>query len=69
MFISKAEKEQVYYRLAVLEQTILSIKASLAYKPETSTRKGREWTPEQRAKASALMKERHAKEKSQKEKV
>jgi hypothetical protein len=69
MFISKAEKEDLFYRIAVLEQAILGIKASLAYKPATNTRKGREWSPEQRAIASANMKARHAKEKAQKEKV
>jgi hypothetical protein len=69
MFISKAEKEDLFYRIAVLEQTILGIKTSLAYKPATKSSKGREWLPEQRAEASARMKARHAKEKAQKEKV
>ena len=73
MFISKAEKEQMYYRLAVLEQTVGFLENKLVQlsvsKTDTSTRKGREWSPAQRAIASANMKARHAKEKAQKEKV
>lgn len=56
MFISKAEKEDLFYRIAVLEQTVLALKTSLAYKPETKSSKGRTWSPEQRAKASEQMK-------------
>jgi hypothetical protein len=56
MFISKAEKEDLFYRIAVLEQTVLSLKNSLAYKPETKSTKGRTWSPEQRAQASEQMK-------------
>jgi hypothetical protein len=56
MFISKAEKEDLFYRIAVLEQTVLAIKTSLAYKPAPKSNKGRTWSPEQRAKASEQMK-------------
>lgn len=56
MFISKAEKEHLFYRIAVLEQTVLALKTSLAYKPEPKNGKGRTWSPEQRAKASEQMK-------------
>jgi hypothetical protein len=63
MFISKAEKEDLFYRLAVLEQTIVGIKASLANLSEPKTRKGRDWSPEQRAEASARMKAYFAKAK------
>jgi hypothetical protein len=69
MFISKKEKEDLLYRIAMLEQTVRNIKTSLAFKPEVKPSKGREWSPEQRAEASARMKARHAKEKAQKEKV
>lgn len=57
MFISKAEKEDLFYRIAVLEQTVLALKTSLAYKPEPKNGKGRTWSPEQRAKASEQMKQ------------
>lgn len=63
MFISKVEKEDLFYRIAVLEQTVLAMKTSLAYKPEPSNRKGRDWSPEQRAKASEQMKQFWAKKK------
>ena len=56
MFISKAEKEDLFYRIAVLEQMVLAMKTSLAYKPETKSTKGRTWSPEQRAQASEQMK-------------
>jgi hypothetical protein len=69
MFISKAEKEELFFRVAMLEQTILGIKASLAYKPETRTRKGREWTPEQRKAQSDRMKKQQAQARAKKEKV
>ena len=67
MFISKAEKEELFFRVAMLEQTILGIKASLAYKPEPE--KKRTMSLENRAKLSAMMKKRHADIKAQKEKV
>jgi hypothetical protein len=56
MFISKAEKEDLFYRIAVLEQTVLAMKTSMAYKPEPKSNKGRTWSPEQRARASEQMK-------------
>lgn len=65
MFISKAEKEDLFYRIAVLEQAILGIKASLAYKPEPE--KKRTMSLENRAKLSAMMKKRHADAKAKKE--
>jgi hypothetical protein len=69
MFISKAEKEDLFYRIMVLEQTALTLRAAFAQTGMFKPRKGREWSPEQRAIASANMKARHAKEKAQKEKV
>lgn len=69
MFISKAEKEDLFYRIAVLEQTVLSIKASLAYKPAAKTQKGRTWTPEQRKAQSERMKKQQAQAKTKKEKA
>lgn len=67
MFISKAEKEDLFYRIAVLEQTVLALKTSLAYKPKEKTGKGRIWTPEQRALASERMKKQQAEMKAKKE--
>ena len=67
MFNSKTEKEDLFHRIAVLEQTVIDMKTWLAPKPEESIRKGRQWSLEQRAIASANMKARHAKEKPQKE--
>jgi hypothetical protein len=73
MFISKAEKDDLFHRINVLEQTVSFLENKLVQlsvsKTDTSTRKGREWSPAQRAIASANMKARHAKEKAQKEKV
>jgi hypothetical protein len=69
MFISKAEKEDLFYRIAMLEQMVSAIRTSLAYTPEVKTRKGRSWSPEQRAHMSTVMKARHVQEKSQKENV
>ena len=62
MFISKAEKEDLFYRIGVLEQRVNDLTAKVvmlgkfpqarAEKP----RQGRDWTPEQRAVASEQMK-------------
>ena len=58
MFISKAEKEDLFYRIRVLEQEVLAFKiAPLRVKPEPKGTKGRTWSPEQRAKASEQMKQ------------
>ena len=67
MFISKAEKEDLFYRIAVLEQTVLALKTSLAYKPPVKSGKARTMSPENRAKLSAMMKKRHADAKAKKE--
>ena len=69
MFISKAEKEDLFYRIAVLEQTVLALKTSLAYQPPVKSGKARIMSPENRAKMSAMMKKRHADAKAQKENV
>jgi len=69
MFISKAEKEDLFYRIAVLEHMVRSIKISLDYKPVVEKRKGRTWSEAQRAHMSTVMKARHVQEKSQKENV
>jgi hypothetical protein len=75
MFISKAEKEQLVYRLAVLEQRVndLMMKVvTLSKFPEArsdKTRKGREWTPEQRKAQSDRMKKQQAQARAKKEKV
>ena len=61
MFISKAEKEDLFYRIGVLEKTVIFLENKLvklsASKPEATARKGRDWSPEQRAKASEQMKQ------------
>ena len=70
MFISKAEKEQLFFRIAVLEQTVLRLQtASLYVKPAAKTQKGRTWTPEQRKAQSERMKKQQAQAKAKKEKV
>ena len=69
MFISKAEKEDLFYRIAVLEQTALTLRAAFAQTGMFKPRKGREWSPEQRAEASARMKKIQADIKAKKEKV
>jgi hypothetical protein len=57
MFISKSEKEDLFFRIRVLEQEVLAFKtAPLRVKPETKSTKGRTWSPEQRAQASEQMK-------------
>ena len=62
MFISKAEKEDLFYRIGVLEQQARDLTAKVVIMskfPEIRkevTSKGRTWSPEQRAKASEQMK-------------
>jgi hypothetical protein len=60
MFISKAEKDDLFHRINVLEQTVSFLENKLvklsASKPEAPARKGRDWSPEQRAQASEQMK-------------
>ena len=70
MFISKAEKEDLFYRIRVLEQEVLAFKTAPLYATQaTKSRKGRDWSPEQRAEASARMKKIQADIKAKKEKV
>jgi hypothetical protein len=63
MFISKAEKEDLFYRIGLLEQRINDLTAKvviLSKFPEARADKGRQgrtWNPEQRAKASEQMKQ------------
>ena len=69
MFISKAEKDDLFLRIALLEQKVLSIKALLAKKPEAKTQKGRSWTPAQRKAQSERMKKQQAQARAKKENV
>ena len=72
MFISKAEKEDLFYRISVLEQRVtdLTMKVVMLSKfPEARAEKKRTMSPENRAKLSAMMKKRHADAKAKKEKV
>ena len=65
MFISKAEKADLFYRIAVLESTVLRLQtSSLCF---TTVPKKRTMSPESRAKISAMMKKRHADAKAKKE--
>lgn len=74
MFISKAEKEELFYRVGLLEQKIMDLTMKiviLSKFPEAraeKVRRGREWTPEQRAKQSEFMKKRLAEKREKKEK-
>jgi len=65
MFISPAEKDAIrtsinllQERIAELEATIKSLTTAPA-KPAKPAKKKRNWSPEQRAAASARMRERH----------
>ena len=71
MFISKAEKDDLFHRISVLEQTVKFLEKKLVQlsvsTPEPE--KKRTMSLENRAKLSAMMKKRHADIKAQKEKV
>jgi hypothetical protein len=58
MFISKEEKKYVFDSIKELNR-IAALLLSKQVDKETSTRKGRDWTPEQRAEASERMKKIH----------
>ena len=69
MFISKAEKDDLFYRIMVLEQTALTLRAAFAQTGMFNPRKGREWTPEQRKAQSERMKKQQAQARAKKENV
>jgi hypothetical protein len=66
MFISKAEKAELFHRIAVLESTVLLLQTASLY-PKPAPEKKRTMSPETRAKISAMMKKRHADAKAKKE--
>lgn len=66
MFISKTEKEELFFRIKVLEGQVLRLQtSSLVLSP--APKKKRTMSPETRAKMSAMMKKRHADAKAKKE--
>ena len=67
MFISKAEKADLFYRIAVLEKTVRFLEVQLIRASEAKPEKKRTMSPEARAKISAMMKKRHADAKAKKE--
>ena len=81
MFISKAEKKELLFRIELLEGAVAHLNrlvvkmnlqpaAKILQQPlERTRRQGRNWSPEERAKMSAMMKKRHADAKAKKEKV
>ena len=68
MFISKAEKELLFFRIDELQKQVndLTVKVvTLSKFPETrNEKKKRQMSPENRAKLSAMMKKRHAEAKA-----
>ncbi len=56
MFISKTEKSDLFYRIGVLEQTILSLRASMKKEAPVKGEK-KSMSPENRAKQSERMKQ------------
>lgn len=64
MFISKAEKELLFFRIEELQKQVNDLTAKvviLSKFPETrNEKKKRQMSPENRAKLSAMMKKRHA---------
>jgi hypothetical protein len=66
MFISKAEKADLFYRIAVLESTVLRLQTAPLYLTPAPEKK-RTMSPETRAKISEMMKKRHADAKAKKE--
>jgi hypothetical protein len=71
MFISKAEKELLFFRIDELQKQVNDLTAKvviLSKFPETrNEKKKRQMSPENRAKLSAMMKKRHAEAKAKKE--
>jgi hypothetical protein len=65
MFISPAEKDAIRAAINVLQERIAELEAKIKGlttappKPTKPTRQKRNWSPEQRAAASARMRERH----------
>ena len=66
MFISKTEKEELFFRISVLEGQVLRLQTAPLY-PTPAPEKKRTMSPEARAKISAMMKKRHADAKAKKE--
>ena len=72
MFISKAEKRNILFSIEILEGKVADLTRKLAYinYPFTPTgpvklpRKGRSWSPEQRAEAAERMKKQQADKKA-----
>jgi hypothetical protein len=73
MFISNAEKTQIFLSLEVMQAQILNLETELVLARERvaklevisvdpQKRQGREWSQEQRKKQSDFMKQRHADE-------
>lgn len=73
MFISKAEKDHLIASVSMLQEQVRGLTAQVMLMmrhPEVridKVRKGREWTPEQRAIASERMKKWQAEAKAKKE--
>ena len=80
MFISNAEKVQIFLSLEVMQAQILNLETELVLARERvaklevvpvdpQKRQGREWNEEQRKKQSDFMKQRHADEMAKRAKV
>jgi len=71
MFISKEEKRAILFKIELLEGKVDYLIRRLGnVEPQPASvkppRQGRNWSPEQRAKASERMKKRHEEEKKAK---
>jgi hypothetical protein len=66
MFISKAEKELLFFRIDQLQERMEKM-AKYIMEKESKKPKTRTMSPEARAKISAMMKKRHADAKAKKE--
>ena len=80
MFISNAEKAQIFLSLEVMQAQIRNLETELVLARERGAklevvpvdpknRQGREWSQEQRKKQSDFMKQRHANEMAKKDGV
>jgi hypothetical protein len=80
MFISNAEKTQIFLSLEVMQAQIRNLETELVLARERvaklevvpvdpQKRQGREWSQEQRKKQSDFMKQRHANEMAKKDGV
>jgi hypothetical protein len=72
MFISDNQKREIFFRLELLEGKVDYLIRRLGnVEPQPATgkppRKGRSWSPEQRAEAAERMKKRQAEKKAKKE--